>query len=353
MIRRTQRIWAMCAAAAALTVLAACAGRDVVMYADPSPDAHIEVMYVTTQRGLGTMNDTFGKKRNFSLNHFRAEVSVPPIHEVGKIEWPRGTPDASRHFVITDSRLLPDTTQMARRIAAERNGGNTMIFVHGYNNTLSEAMYRFAQIKTDYGVSGPGVLFSWQSAGNPRGYIYDRDSVLFARDDLVETIREVVRQSNERVFLLAHSMGAQLTMEALRQIALTGDRALLNRVAGVVLISPDIDPDLFRDQVETVGKLQTPIFIFVSRDDWALGFVSWITGSKERLGVITSSEQVEGLDVRVIDVSGLEDGQNLNHATVFTSAAAVGVLRGLIDEANAGGNPFPDYIALTGDNVNR
>ena len=147
MIQRTQRIWAMGAAAAAFTLLGA--GRDVVMYAEPSPDAQIEVMYVTSQRVLGTMNDTFGEKRNFSLNHFRAEVSVPPIHEVGKIEWPRGTPDASRHFVITDSRLLPDTVQMARRIAAERSGGNTMIFVHGYNNTLSEAMYRFAQIKTN------------------------------------------------------------------------------------------------------------------------------------------------------------------------------------------------------------
>jgi len=197
------------------------------------------------------------------------------------------------------------------------------------------------------------VLFSWQSAGDPRGYIYDRDSVLFARDDLVETIREVVRHSNERVFLLAHSMGAQLTMEALRQIALTGDRALLDRVAGVVLISPDIDPDLFRDQVETVGKLQAPIFVFVSREDWALGFASWITVSKERLGGITSGEQVAGFDVRVVDVSGLEDGRDMNHATAFTSAAAVGVLRGLIDEANAGGNPFPAYIALTGDKVNR
>ncbi|MBZ8118905.1 alpha/beta fold hydrolase [Roseovarius sp. LXJ103] len=343
----------MGAAAAAFSLLAACAERGVVMYADPRPDASIEVMYVATQRALGKANDTFGEKRNATLNHFRAEISVPPNHEVGQIEWPRGTPDASRHFVITQSSLLPDSAQMARQIAAERRTGDTMIFVHGYNNTLSEAMYRFAQIKTDYGVTGPGVLFSWQSAGNPRGYIYDRDSVLFARDDLVETIRQVARHSDERVFLLAHSMGAQLMMEALRQIALTGDLALLDRVATVALISPDIDPDLFRDQVTTVGTLRAPILVFVSREDWALGLASLITGSKERLGVISSGAQVEGLDVRVIDVSGLEDGKDMNHATAFTSAAAVGVLRGLIDEARGGRQPFPGYIALTGDNLKR
>jgi esterase/lipase superfamily enzyme len=89
----------------------------------------------------------------------------------------------------------------------------TLLFVHGYNNTLSEAMYRLAQIQTDFDTGMPGVLFSWPSAGDPRGYIYDRDSVLFARDDLTAVLRQLTSGPGDKVFLLAHSMGSSLVME--------------------------------------------------------------------------------------------------------------------------------------------
>ena len=334
-------------------LLAGCGSRAVVMYAERHPDAQTKVMYVVTQRALGQANDNFGEERNFGLNQFRAEVSIPPTHEVGEIEWPSGTPNAATDFVITDSRLLRSKAEMMRNLNAERVGGETMMYVHGYNNSLSEAMYRFAQIKTDFEVPGPSVLFSWQSAGDPRGYVYDRDSVLFARDDLVQTIRTVSAGDGHSVWLMAHSMGAQLTMEALRQIALSGQRDLLNRVSGVVLISPDIDPDLFRSQVEAIGELPTPIAIFVSHTDRALGLASLITGRKERLGVIDSPRHVEGLDVRVVDFTALSDGENGGHLVPVTAPGAVKVLRGLIAQQKAGQKPFGTYLVLEADIADR
>ena len=339
--------------AAALVLLTACTAREVVMYGDPHPDAEIEVMYVATQHALGGSTARFGQDRNFTLNHFRAEVSVPPGHVTGRIEWPGGTPDAARNFVVTDSRLLADGAHMARALDRERTNSEMMVFVHGYNNTLSEAMYRFALIKADFEVEGPSVLFAWQSAGAARGYIYDRDSVLFARSDLVRTLESLTGDPGETVFLLAHSMGAQLTMEALREIALRGDHRILQRLSGVVLISPDIDPDLFRSQMAGLGNLPVPILIVVSRSDRALGLASFITGKKERLGLISSADQVRGLNVQVIDITALDDGSGLGHFTAATSPAAVTVLRGLSEGLRAGDASRGQFVVLAPEAVDR
>lgn len=338
---------------AALVLVTACTAREVVMYADPHPDAEIEVMYVATQHALGGSIARFGQDRNFTLNHFRAEVSVPPGHVTGRIEWPGGTPDAARNFVVTDSHLLSSGADMVRAMQRERAGSEMMVFVHGYNNTLSEAMYRFAQIKADFQVPGPGVLFAWQSAGAARGYIYDRDSVLFARSDLVRTLNTLTGNPDETVFLLAHSMGAQLTMEALREIALRGDRRILERLSGVVLISPDIDPDLFRSQMEGLENLPVPILIVVSRSDRALGLASFITGKKERLGLISSADQVKGLNVQVLDITALDDGSSLGHFTAATSPAAVTVLRGLSKGLRAGDTSRGQFVVLAPEAIDR
>jgi len=336
-----------------LLLLAACAPRGVIKYGVSHPDADIQTMYVATQHSIDEGSAVFGEARNFTLNHFRAEVSVPPNHELGQIEWARDEPDAAKHFVLTGTRILRDGADMGASLAGERAGNETMLYVHGYNNTLSEAIYRFAQIKADFDVTEPGVLFSWQSAGDARGYIYDRDSVLFARDDLVDTLKVLTARPGEKVLLMGHSMGAQLTMEALRQIAIGGDRALLKKLSGVVLISPDIDPDLFRAQATTIGKLNVPIVIFISHEDRALSLASFLTGKKERLGVISSPQQVEGLDVRVIDFSALDDGRGLNHLTALTSPAAIGVLRGMIASGQSAGDEGDRFVVLAGAEVTR
>jgi esterase/lipase superfamily enzyme len=313
----------------AILLLAACAPRYVAKNAAPNPAASIEPIYVVTERALDRTGPDFGGERSFILNHFRADISIPPTHETGKIEWATDTPDTSRDFAVVDTAVFANGAAMKRDLRAQRETRETMVFVHGYNNTLSEAMYRFAQIRADFDRPGQGVLFSWQSAGDPRGYIYDRDSVLFARDDLVRTLRLLTNEPGETVLLVAHSMGAQLTMEALRQIAIGKERHLLNRVSGVVLISPDIDLDVFRSQVQTIGKLSESIVVLVSSQDRVLGLASLLFGSKKRLGVIDSPEQVAGLDVRVIDVTALSDGMGLSHFIPVTSPAAVEALRSI------------------------
>ncbi len=313
-----------------LLALTACAPRPVAQRAAANPDARTQTIYVATQRRLDNVGSGFGRSRSTRINYFRADISVPPTHKPGKIEWPEGTPDAATDFVITGSEIYAGPAGLIRDVHKATPARETMVFVHGYNNTLSESMYRVAQIQADLDIGGPAVLFSWPSAGDPRGYVYDRDSVLFSRDALENTLRELTNAPGEKVFLLAHSVGAQLTMEVLRQAAIRGDGRLLRRISGVVLMSPDIDPDVFRAQALAIGRLPQPFVIFISRQDKALSLAGLLSGRKPRLGVLVGENDLKGLDVTVVDFTALADGEGYDHAVPMTSPAAIAALNEMI-----------------------
>lgn len=326
--------------------LAGCGPRPTANYAAPSPQATQVPIYIATQRDLDRTGTIFGQSRPQGMNYFRNIVSIPPGHVTGQIEWVRKNRDATNSFVVTDTKIYPNLGRMVDAVQRADPGQETLVYVHGYNNTLSDAMFRLAQIRHDFELEMPSVLFAWASAGDARGYIYDRDSVLFARDDLKRTLDGLTARPGEKVLLIAHSMGAQLTMEVLRQVALSGDRALLSRISGVVLMSPDIDPELFRSQAEAIGQLPQPFIIFASRQDRALGLASLLTGRKPRLGVIDSPEKVRGLDVTLIDFTALGTRNSANHDIPVSSPAAVNLLRGMIRQANNRHAAFDRYMVL-------
>ncbi|SFN59617.1 Esterase/lipase superfamily enzyme [Roseovarius lutimaris] len=331
---------------ALLLTLAACSERMTAERALPHPDARIQPIFVATERKLDKTGPFFGFQRPEGMNYFRADISVPPTHQVGVIEWPDGPPDAASDFVVTGTHVYDGPGQMIGDIRRAGPGRETLVFIHGYNNTLSESMYRLAQIQTDFATNMPAMLFSWPSAGDPRGYIYDRDSVMFARDDLVALLDRLTARPGDKVFLIAHSMGSHLAMEALRQAKLSGKTRLLSRVSGVTLMSPDIDPDLFDRQAEVIGKLPQPFLIFISKQDRALSLAGFITGRKPRLGVIDEAEKITRSDVTVIDFTELADGNNLNHFVPVTSPAAISVLNGIISQAGREGTGFLRDMAL-------
>lgn len=326
--------------------LAACGPRPTANYAAPFPLATEVPIYIATQRDLDRTGTIFGQPRPKGMNYFRNTVSIPPDHVTGKIEWAEGAPDAATSFVVTDTDIFPGLPQMTDAIRRDGAGGERLVYVHGYNNTLSDAMFRLAQIRHDFELDMPAVLFAWASAGDARGYIYDRDSVLYARDDLKRTLDGLTAGPGEKVLLIGHSMGAQLTMEVLRQAALSGDRQLLSRVSGVVLISPDIDPELFRRQAEAIGRLPQPFIIFSSRQDRALGLAGFLTGRKPRLGVIDSPDKVRGLDVTLVDFTALGARNAVNHDIPVSSPAAVSLLRGMITQAQDRYTAFDRYMVL-------
>jgi len=296
--------------------------------AAPHPQATVHsIEVVSTRRPNDREEALFGARRNAELGYGRVRISVPPTHQTGQIEWPGRNPNAAETFAVTGFEAFENRRAFE---AAMPPSAETVLFIHGFNNTAPEAAFQLAQIRHDFGITMPTVLFAWPSAAEVRGYLYDRDSILFSRSDLARTLLELTR-ARGRVLVVAHSMGGLLTMEALRQLSLEGDRETLRGISGVTLVSPDIDKDLFQRQAATIGTLPQPFVVFVAQTDRALRISGLLTGRQERLGNIASAEDIGDLPVTVIDFTTFGEERGLNHQVALNSPAAITLLRGVLD----------------------
>ncbi|KNG94000.1 alpha/beta hydrolase [Pseudaestuariivita atlantica] len=333
--------------ASTAALAAGCAPNEIVRTLAPDmATTQIERVHLVAARELGATDPLFGQKRVPGLHFGWADVSIPPVHALGEIEWPRPkeTPDPALHFLMADQKVLPSMASLDATLSAAPGGNERLLFVHGYNTRLPGLIYRVAQMSADFRPPHPLTAFAWPSGGDGRAYLYDRDSAIFARDDLETTLQGLTRTG--KVTLLAHSLGGFLTMEALRGLAKKGDRRTLSRINGVVLMSPDIDPDVFRRQAEAIGTLPQPFFLFVGQRDRALRLSSFLRGSKPQLGLIDSAEAVAGLPVTVIDFTNLSEGEDFDHFVPITSPSAIRQLRGLFDLLEQGNAGFDRFVQL-------
>jgi esterase/lipase superfamily enzyme len=115
-------------------------------------------------------------------------------------------------------------------------------------------------------------------------------------------------------------------METLRGMAREGNPALA-KLNAVVLISPDIDIDVFRRQARPVIARGIPIFAIVSTRDRALLVSAFIRGETRRVGSIASPEELGDVAVTVIDVSNVDSADSLGHFAVATSPALISLFR--------------------------
>lgn len=329
----------------AVALLAACGSvREIEALSPQVAGTSSQTVFFATQRDFGQVGAIFGEQRKDTLRFGELDVSIPPNHEPGKIEWESETPDPTREFAITRLDQVEDLDRFAARVFAAQVARplETMVFIHGYNTTAPEAIFRLAQIQEDLELRDPAVLFTWPSAARARGYVYDRDSVLFARDDLVAVLDALTRGDN-RVVVAAHSMGAQLTMEVLRQARITGNDRLIDRIAGVILMSPDIDLDVFRRQAAAIEPLPQPFVVLAAEQDRALGISSFLTG-RPRLGATIDARAIDRPDVAILDLSEFATGDNFDHMVAVTSQTALDLVRSLIDKRLGGDPSFDEFL---------
>ncbi|SDJ41952.1 Esterase/lipase superfamily enzyme [Lutimaribacter saemankumensis] len=286
-----------------------------------------EIFVITSRARDNDPTILFSGKRSPEIGLAKLSVSVPPNHKPGEIEFPRsGIPSPAKHFTVIDPAVFGSEGNFISALQAELNqrpahNRNVLVFVHGYNTTLTEAALRMGQFVEDSGYEGVPVLFSWASSGRLLDYVYDMNSVLIARDNLLRGAYLISKTNAKAVDLLSHSMGNLLTVEAMRQAKLDGTFNRTGRLRHIIMAAPDIDADLFRQQLAPFADNERQFYILISRDDNALSFSRFLARGVPRVGN-DDVEDLTGLGVTILDLSEI-DVNGSNHSKFSDSPEVV------------------------------
>lgn len=313
----------------------------------PDMEASTPVFLATNRLRTTIEGHPFSAGRSLALNFARFDVTPPANRQLGQV--PVGGHNPQRHFTATyrdvggRAQLIAEMNAALERLPPQNR--EVFIFVHGYNNNISESLFRTAQIVTDFGIRSVPLHYAWPSAGSLPLYVFDRDSAIFARDGLAETIELAAQTKAKAVVLVAHSMGAFAAMEALRTLALRGKSATFKRLGGVVLAAPDIDVDVFDSQLADIGTLPEPFTILVSQRDRAIGLSGFLAGGHPRVGNARDIAPLQRNGITIIDVSQVDGGGH----TVFAQSEAMTKLvenSRTARDALVSGNPVLSPAAL-------
>ncbi len=258
-------------------------------------------------------------------------MSVPPSHEAGVVERPAfGSEDPQKDIVVKSEVPLDEKSfydELAKHISG-RIGSNrdVLLYTHGFNTSYDEARFRLAQIVADARFGGVTVLYTWPAAGSLLDYEAAKESATVARDALSKLIRRLSEVPDiGRVHILAHSMGAWLAMEALRENALSGSPDLGGKLGDVMLAAPDIDLNVFRRQLAKLDP--SHVSILVASNDRALSLARRLAGDRPRLGALDANDPkdrkvLDQLGVKAYDLSPESTGW-IGHSTFASAPQAV------------------------------
>lgn len=345
--RRSPALRCLAVATAALA-LAGCLGPSLsgvtgsisAMTAAPSGPVAQPIFVASTRPAF--RDDRLGAPSPERARFYRQVVSVPSGRAAGTIPRPSiGGENPTRHMMLTDREALtPDAFRagLAAEIASRPAGRrDVVVFVHGFNNGYDEAAFRLVQVSGDAGFRGMEVLFTWPSYSRMLAYGGDREVATASRDALEKLLTDLGRTPGVgRIHIIAHSMGAFLTMEALRQAAIAGRGELDGHLGEVILAAPDLDVEVFRQQV---ARLQRPsrISLFVQADDRALAASSTVAWDRQRLGSLDvrnpqHREIISSLGVRVFTMSATGWTDLIRHGTFAEAPEIVRLIGGKIGQ---------------------
>lgn len=344
----------------ALLAVSACGGRPtnfLVPTGVQTPGtSRVDILAATTRQAEGAQpGELYSGERAIGLHFADIAVSVPPGRAPGDVQWPaNGAGNPQTEFTTISAERINKEQALDRFYARLRKTPHrsVLLFVHGYNTRFEEAVYRFAQISHDAKAPAVPLLFTWPSRGRLLAYTYDRESANYSRDSLEAVLQYLVRdKSVNEVTVLAHSMGNWVTMEALRQMSIR-DKGIHPKIRNVMLAAPDIDVDVFRRQIASIGDKRPPFYLFVSQDDKALAISRRVWGNNARIGAVDpEQEPYRSLfakeKINVIDLTKEKSADSLNHGKFANSADVVKIIGGQL----AAGQTLNDSRAGIGDTI--
>ncbi|WP_198043800.1 alpha/beta hydrolase [Janthinobacterium sp. 1_2014MBL_MicDiv] len=259
---------------------------------DPPPDGAVHVtVYYATDRQYQPASRNYGWQPNRAapyLSYGSVLVSIPEKRAPGELPLPPwydilSGDDAQQYVLVKGGTRLSRADFLATvkaRIQAAPERRAAFIYIHGYSNSFDDAARRTAQMAVDLDIGALPVFYSWPSKGTLAGYEYDQNSVEWTQAHLQAFLADFAEHSSATdIYIIAHSMGNRPMTLALASL-LERRPDLLPLFKQVVLAAPDINADVFRDQIAPrFASLRLPATLYASANDKAIrasyNFADW------------------------------------------------------------------------------
>lgn len=316
----------------------------------------VEMVVATTRRKAEDRGILFSGARADEAAFADIIVSIPPdrSRQIGEVQWPAELPgNPATDFVTLRADIIQrkEAEALFHKLVLRSPRRQALVFVHGFNNRFEDAVYRFAQFVHDSRAEAAPVLFTWPSRGSILAYGYDRESASYSRDALERLLAWLSKNpSVDEITVLAHSMGNWVTLEALRQMAIRNGKVPA-KIKNVMLAAADVDFDIARDQIATMGPDRPHITLLVSRDDRALAVSQKVWGGTRLGGIDPTKEPYKSAlakeRVSIVNLTGVSSPDQLQHGTFAESPKVVE----LIGQSLATGQTLTDSREGLGDKI--
>lgn len=289
----------------------------------------------------------YGPNRGRKLVLGQALVTVPKTHVQPQIErpWAIKIPyfditlyeedeDPDKHFTMKELRAQTREELLAlvraRLAKSERFKDHAIVFVHGYNTTFDNGIYRTAQIAYDLKFDGAPFHYSWPSGGGLSSYTYDRESSGQSVPYMREFFDLVIKESGaKKISVIAHSMGNQPALQVLRDIKSSSPPGVV--ISQIILAAPDVDRDNFENIAKEISGLANGITLYAASNDFALNASRRFHGGVPRAGDVPTEGPLVLPGIDTIDVTAVStDSFGLNHSGYAENNALINDLQLLI-----------------------
>jgi esterase/lipase superfamily enzyme len=250
----------------------------------------------------GTLKARLGATRRPGLTLGSFDTRIEPTLGLGR--WL----DASSWFLDEEIKILDvrrleqaDFVAQVRAMVADSPHRGLLLLVHGFRTDFDFALRGTAFLANVLDINAPVMVFDWpgNQGSSLSGYRRAQQVATSSATELADTLRLIVREIQpERLWLVAHSMGGQVVVDAFSELYRDSDFADADfEVDDVVLTAPDVDRARFKDQFKAELKaLARNTTVYVSSNDRAL-LASRLINRARRLGESSlSKEDAELLD---------------------------------------------------------
>jgi esterase/lipase superfamily enzyme len=303
----------------------------------------VEVLFGTSRREEQQADLSNRKRLTFGTTNAQglllgsATVTIPTIRARGDIPRPginiigvrigfNSWEDPAKHFTIQRiERLTKEDFKRSvddRIDKASKYKGQALVFVHGFNTSFDDALFRTAQISHDLEFDGATFSFSWPSQGSLLGYVHDTETAQASGRWLLELLTLVTQETKATTInLIAHSVGNRAVLDAIARATQILDAAGRSRLqlGEIIFAAPDVPRDEFVESIERARKVaKGGITLYASSKDWALQISKMLRLSPDliRAGDIPATGPIVEAGIDTIDVSEASGSMFvLNHTT--------------------------------------